>query len=61
MAKAINEEESLEISKFIDDFNKLDSQTYEWSDELWLLMVKNVIVYEDKFKFIFNGGNEVEI
>ena len=59
MAKAINEEESLEISKFIDDFNKLDSQTYEWSDELWLLMVKNVIVYEDKF--IFNGGNEVEI
>ena len=61
MAKAINEEESLEISKFIDDFNKLDSQTYEWSIELWLLMVKNVIVYEDKFKFIFNGGNEVEI
>jgi hypothetical protein len=61
MAKAINEEESLEISKFIDDFNKLDSQTYEWSDELWLLMVKNVIVYENKFKFIFNGGNEVEI
>lgn len=61
MAKAINEEESLEISKFIDDFNKLDSQTYEWSDELWLLMVKNVIVYEDKFKFVFNGGNEVEI
>lgn len=61
MAKAINEEESLEISKFIDDFNKLDSQTYEWSDELWLLMVKNVIVYEDKFKFIFNGENEVEI
>lgn len=61
MAKAINEEESLEISKFIDDFNKLDSQTYEWTDELWLLMVKNVIVYEDKFKFIFNGGNEVEI
>lgn len=42
-------------------FNKLDSQTYEWSDELWLLMVKNVIVYEDKFKFIFNGGNEIEI
>lgn len=61
MAKAINEEESLEISKFIDDFNKLDSQTYEWSIELWLLMVKNVIVYENKFKFIFNGGNEVEI
>ena len=61
MVKAINEEESLEISKFIDDFNKLDSQTYEWTDELWLLMVKNVIVYEDKFKFIFNGGNEVEI
>jgi hypothetical protein len=61
MAKAINEEESLEISKFIDDFNKLDSQTYEWTDELWLLMVKNVIVYENKFKFIFNGGNEVEI
>jgi len=61
MVKAINEEESLEISKFIDDFNKLDSQTYEWSDELWLLMVKNVIVYENKFKFIFNGGNEVEI
>lgn len=61
MAKAINEEESLEISKFIDDFNKLDSQTYEWTDELWLLMVKNVIVYEDKFKFIFNGENEVEI
>lgn len=61
MAKAINEEESLEISKFIDDFNKLDSQIYEWTDELWLLMVKNVIVYEDKFKFIFNGGNEVEI
>lgn len=61
MAKAINEEESLETSKFIDDFNKLDSQIYEWTDELWLLMVKNVIVYEDKFKFIFNGGNEVEI
>ena len=61
MAKAINEEESLEISKFIDDFNKLDSQTYEWTDELWLLMVKNVIVYKNKFKFIFNGGNEVEI
>lgn len=61
MAKAINEEESLEISRFIDDFNKLDSQTYEWSIELWLLMVKNVIVYENKFKFIFNGGNEVEI
>ena len=61
MAKAINEEESLEISKFIDDFNKLDSQIYEWSDELWLLMVKNVIVYEDKFRFIFNGGNEIEI
>ena len=61
MAKAINEEESLEISKFIDDFNKLDSQTYEWSIELWLLMVKNVNIYENKFKFIFNGGNEVEI
>ena len=61
MAKAINEEESLETSKFIDDFNKLDSQIYEWTDELWLLMVKNVIVYEDKFKFIFNGENEVEI
>jgi len=60
MAKAINEEESLEISKFIDDFNKLDSQQ-ELADELWLLMVKNVIVYENKFKFIFNGGNEVEI
>ena len=60
MVKAINEEESLEISKFIDDFNKLDSQQ-ELADELWLLMVKNVIVYEDKFKFIFNGGNEVEI
>lgn len=61
MAKAINEEESLEISKFIDDFNKLDSQTYEWTDELWLLMVKNVIVYKNKFKFIFIGENEVEI
>ena len=49
------------MSKFIADLTKLDSKIYEWSDELWLLMVDYVIVFDDKLKFVFNGGNEIGI